>query len=61
MKDAKKPRNVRLDTRTIKRLKSVAESHGISTSDLVRNALMEKLPVWETRGVTLTKVAEAAR
>ena len=51
-----KPRNVRLDEATIDRLKGVAKSHGISASDLVRNAIMEKLPVWETRGVTLSRV-----
>ena len=52
----KQPRNVRLDERTILRLKTIANSHGISASDLVRNALLEKLPIWESRGVTLSRV-----
>lgn len=55
-KPVKQPRNVRLDEKTILRLKTVAESHGISASDLVRNALIEKLPIWESRGVTLTRI-----
>jgi predicted DNA-binding protein len=53
----KQPRNVRLDEHTIERLKKIAQSHGISASDLVRNAIEEKLQVWEVRGVTLTRIA----
>lgn len=55
------PRNVRLDPVSIQRLKTIAANHGISTSTLVRNAVLEKLPQWERHGVTLSAVGRHAR
>lgn len=49
------PTNVRLDPDARVRVERIAELHGIRASDLIRNALAEKLPVWETQGVTLAR------
>jgi predicted DNA-binding protein len=51
-----KPANVRLAAGSKQRLTRVARAHGISSSDLVRTAIAEKLPQWERRGVSLAKV-----
>jgi post-segregation antitoxin (ccd killing protein) len=52
-----KPTNVRLAAGSKSRLMRVARAHGINASDLVRTAIAEKLPIWESSGVSLAKLS----
>ena len=53
------PTNVRLDAKAKERVERVARNHGIKTSDLIRDAIAAKLPIWESEGVRLTQVEGA--
>jgi len=47
------PTNVRIPPDQKERLRTLAIAVGITPSDLIRAALREKLPEWETNGVVL--------
>jgi len=47
--------NIRLDKKARLRLASLAKKYGITASDLVRFAINEKLPLWESQGISLSK------
>ena len=53
------PTNVRLDATAKERVIRIAKRHGIKPSDLIRDAIAAKLPVWERDGVKLTSVEAA--
>jgi hypothetical protein len=48
---ARNPTNVRFESGALKRLKVVAKRHRLKPSQLIREAVEEKLPEWEARGV----------
>ncbi|HUB68406.1 MAG TPA: hypothetical protein VL981_13050 [Candidatus Methylacidiphilales bacterium] len=50
------PTNVRICRRTRARLIHFAKKQGITPSDLVRNAVAGKLPEWESKGITFTRM-----
>ena len=52
-KSVPSPINTRLASNTKLRLKKLATACGVTTSDLVRAALYQKIPAWEKRGVIL--------
>lgn len=48
-----KPITLRLDPSNRARIHRLAARHGVKASDLIRNALAEKVPHWERFGVKL--------
>jgi predicted DNA-binding protein len=50
------PTNVRVCKQTRARLIKLAKRHGVTPSDLVRSAIAEKLPEWESKGITLARI-----
>ena len=51
------PTNVRVCKRTRARLIHLAKKHGVTPSELVRNAVAEKLPEWESKGITFARIS----
>ena len=49
------PTNVRIGNQARARLLNLAKKHGITPSHLVRKAIAEKLPEWESKGITLAR------
>lgn len=49
-KRLQKPTNIRFPEHVNQRLKLVADQFGVTASDLVRNAVMEKVADWEKTG-----------
>lgn len=54
-----KPTNIRFPEPVNKRLKIVADRFGVTQSDLVRNAVIEKIEDWERSGQLVFKAAKA--
>ena len=50
------PTNVRVGKRSRSRLIVLAKRHGLTPSNLVRKAIAEKLPEWESKGITLARI-----
>ncbi|MCE0498835.1 MAG: hypothetical protein LV481_12905 [Methylacidiphilales bacterium] len=50
------PTNVRVGKRSRARLIHQAKKHGVTPSNLVRKAIAEKLPEWESKGITLARM-----
>jgi predicted DNA-binding protein len=54
------PTNIRFPERLKERLDTVAESFGVPSSELVRNAVHEKVGEWERTGTLVFKSRKAA-
>jgi hypothetical protein len=47
------PKNIRFDEATKIALLELADSFGVTCSDLIREAVKQKLPEWRSKGVIL--------
>lgn len=50
VKRVKQPTNIRFDKSTKKQILSLAAQFGVTSSDLIRAAVKEKLPIWAASG-----------
>lgn len=48
-----RPLSLRIESQLKKRIESLSSKTGISSGEIVRRALLEALPEWETKGITL--------
>ena len=54
------PTNIRFQTPVNIRLKKAATRFGVTQSDLIRNAVIEKLDQWEQTGELVFRAAKAS-